>query len=62
MDHDTRPHLPGPELPSLGGIALGTLLMMTGWMLVLTVIGIPFGIPMFAAGLGLLITPRRRRG
>jgi hypothetical protein len=36
------------------------VLFLTGGILVLTVIGIPFGIPTFAAGLGLMLEPKRR--
>jgi len=50
----------GPDLPSLGGVVIGSVLFVTGWMLVLTIIGIPFGLLMFAAGLGLMPTPKRR--
>jgi hypothetical protein len=51
----------GPEFPSLGAIVVGTLLFMTGGMLLLTVIGTPLGIVLFAIGLGLLLTPKERR-
>jgi hypothetical protein len=68
--HDDRPSPPkpqgradhvvvGPDLPSLGAILLGSVLFLTGGILMLTVIGIPFGILMFAAGLGLMLEPRR---
>ena len=68
--HDDRPsppkpqgradHVPvGPDLPSVGAILLGSVLFLTGGLLMLTVIGIPFGILMFAAGLGLMLEPRR---
>ena len=50
----------GPQLPSLGSFILGTILFVTGGMLMLTVIGTPIGIVMFAAGLGLLLTPKER--
>ena len=43
----------GPDLPSLSGV-------MTGGMLMLTVIGAPLGIPLFAAGLGWMLTPKDR--
>jgi hypothetical protein len=52
----------GPELPSLGGIVFGSILFMTGGLLMFTVIGIPLGIPLFAAGLGLMLTPKERSG
>ncbi len=57
---DTQGDRVGPDLPSLSGILIGSVLFVTGWMLVLTIIGIPFGLPMFAAGLGLMLTPKRR--
>jgi hypothetical protein len=36
------------------------VLFLTGGILMLTVIGIPFGILTFAAGLGLMLEPKRR--
>jgi hypothetical protein len=51
----------GPEFPSPGAIVVGTLLFMTGGMLLPTVIGTPLGIVLFAIGLGLLLTPKERR-
>jgi hypothetical protein len=51
----------GPDLPGVGAIALGTVLFATGGMLLLTVIGTPLGIVLFAVGLGLLTTPKERR-
>lgn len=50
----------GPDLPSLGGIVFGSVLFMTGGILMLTVIGIPLGIPLFAAGLGWMLAPKER--
>jgi hypothetical protein len=50
----------GPELPGLGAIIVGTMLFVTGGMLIFTVIGTPLGIVMFALGLGLLLTPKQR--
>ena len=50
----------GPDLPSLSGVVFGSLLFMTGGMLMLTVIGAPLGIPLFAAGLGWMLTPKDR--
>lgn len=50
----------GPELPSLGGVLVGSILFVTGGMLIFTVIGIPLGLLMFAAGLGLMLTPKKR--
>ena len=69
--HDHRPsalepwdgtdHVPvQPDLPSMGGLLVGSVLFLTGGILMLTVIGILFGIPTFAAGLGLMLEPRRR--
>jgi len=51
----------GPEFPSIGSIALGTLLFATGGMLLFTIIGTPLGIVLFAVGLDMLITPKVRR-
>ena len=50
----------GQEFPSLGRIALGTILFATGGMLLLTVIGTPLGIVMLPVGVGLLTTPKER--
>ena len=50
----------GPEFPSLGRIALGTILFATGGMLLLTVIGTPLGIVLLPVGVGLLTTPKER--
>jgi hypothetical protein len=38
----------------------GSILFMTGGMLMLTVIGAPLGILLFAAGLGWMLTPKDR--
>ena len=51
----------GPDLPSLSGVVFGSILFVTGMMLMLTVIGAPFGILLFAAGLGWMTTPKERR-
>ena len=51
----------GPDLPSLSGVVFGSILFVTGMMLMLTVIGAPFGILLFAAGLGWMTTPKGRR-
>ena len=51
----------GPEFPSLSRIALGTILLATGGMLLLTIIGTPLGIVMLPVGVGLLTTPMERR-
>jgi hypothetical protein len=50
----------GPDLPSLSGVLVGSVMFVTGGLLMLTVIGIPFGIPLFAAGLGGMLTPKER--
>ena len=50
----------GPDLPSLGGVLLGSILFVTGGMLLFTIVGIPLGIPMFAAGLGWMLTTKDR--
>jgi hypothetical protein len=50
----------GPDLPSLSGILIGSVLFFTGGMLMFTVIGILPGILLFAAGLGLMLEPRKR--
>jgi hypothetical protein len=49
-----------PDLPRVGSLLVGSVLFLTGGILMLTVIGIPFGIPTFAAGLGLMLEPKRR--
>jgi hypothetical protein len=53
----------GPDPPSVGGLPVGSVLFLTSGILMLTVNGIPFGIlmfaAMFAAGLGLMLEPRR---
>ncbi|HEV8563653.1 MAG TPA: hypothetical protein VGR41_01930 [Actinomycetota bacterium] len=51
----------GPDLPSLSGVLIGSVMFITGGMLIFTVIGIPLGIPLFAAGLGLMLTPKERK-
>jgi hypothetical protein len=50
----------GPDLPSLSGVVFGGIMFVTGTMLLFTIIGIPAGIPLFAAGLGWMLTPKRR--
>ncbi|HEY2964754.1 MAG TPA: hypothetical protein VGJ99_00555 [Actinomycetota bacterium] len=50
----------GPDLPSVWGLLVGSLLFLAGGILMLTVIAIPFGILLFAAGLGLMLEPTRR--
>ena len=59
-DSDSRQEWVGPDLPSLSAVLIGSVLFMTGGMLILTVFFIPLGIPLFAAGLGLMLTPKRR--
>jgi ABC-type phosphate transport system permease subunit len=51
----------GPDLPGIGAVLVGSVLFVLGGTLMLTVIGIPLGIPMFAAGLGLMLTPKDRK-
>jgi hypothetical protein len=50
----------GPDLPSLSGIVFGSILFVTGGMLMLTVIGAPAGILLFAIGLGWMLTPKAK--
>jgi len=52
---------PGWDLPSLGGFLIGSVMFVTGGALIFTVIGIPFGILLFAAGLGLMLEPKPHR-
>jgi hypothetical protein len=59
-ERDTTKEWVGPDLPSLGGVVVGSILFMTGGLLIFTIIGIPLGIPMFAAGLGCMLTPKER--
>ena len=49
-----------PDLPSVGGLLVGSVLFLMGGILMLVVIGIQFGIPTFAAGLGPMLEPKRR--
>lgn len=49
-----------PDLPSLGGVLFGSILFITGWTLIMTVFLIPAGLLLFAAGLGLMLEPKRR--
>jgi hypothetical protein len=60
VQENDRPRIPW-ELPSLSGIVFGSILFVTGMMLTLTVIGAPFGILLFALGLGWMLTPKDRR-
>jgi hypothetical protein len=50
----------GPDLPSLSGVVFGSILFIIGGTLMLTVIGAPLGILLFAAGLGWMLTPKDR--
>lgn len=50
----------GPDLPSLSGVLIGSVLFLTGGTLMFTVIGIPAGLLLFAVGLGLMLTPKKR--
>ena len=59
-DTDGTQEWVGPDLPSLSGIVFGSILFATGGMLLFTIIGIPLGIPLFAAGLGWMLTPKDR--
>jgi hypothetical protein len=59
-DRKTDQDWVGPDLPSLSGVVFGSILFVTGMMLILTVIGAPFGILLFAIGLGWMLTPRDR--
>jgi hypothetical protein len=52
----------GPDLPSLSGVLIGSVMFVTGGMLLFTIFGIPFGIPLFAAGLGWMLTPKGSTG
>ena len=58
-DHEER-HDVSLELPSLSGVVFGSILFVTGMMLILTIIGIPAGILLFAVGLGWMLTPKKR--
>jgi hypothetical protein len=59
-ERETDQEWVGPDLPSLSGVVFGSILFMTGGMLMLTVIGAPLGIVLFAAGLGWMLTPKDR--
>jgi hypothetical protein len=50
----------GPDLPSLSGVIFGSILFVTGGLLMFTVIGAPAGILLFALGLGWMLTPKRK--
>jgi hypothetical protein len=49
-----------PDPPSVGGLLVGSVLFLTGGILLLRVVGFPLGIPTFAAGLALMLEPKRR--
>jgi hypothetical protein len=53
------------ELPSIGRFLLGSFLLMPGCLLILsapiTVVGLPLGLMVLAAGLDLMLAPRNRR-
>ena len=59
-DRETHQDQVGADLPSLSGVVFGSILFVTGMMLILTVIGAPFGILLFAIGLGWMLTPKDR--
>ena len=59
-DRQTEQDWVGPDLPSLSGVVFGSILFVTGWMLIMTVIGAPIGILLFGAGLGWMLTPKAR--
>jgi hypothetical protein len=49
---------PCPERIWWFGILVGGPLMLIGFFLILTLVGVPLGIPLWAAGLGLMLSPR----
>lgn len=49
---------PCPERIWWFGILVGGPLMLIGFLLTLTLFGAPLGIPLWAAGLGLMLSPR----
>ena len=59
-EHATEQSTSGPDLPSLSGVVFGSILFVTGGLLMFTVIGAPAGILLFALGLGWMLTPKRR--
>jgi hypothetical protein len=59
-EHTTERRSSGPDLPSLSGVVFGSILFVTGGLLMFTVIGAPAGILLFALGLGWMLTPKRR--
>ena len=58
--HDSDPPRIPWELPSLSGVVFGSILFVTGMSLIMTVIGAPFGLLLFALGLGWMLTPKDR--
>ena len=48
------------DSPSLSGVVFGSILFVTGGLLLFTVIGAPLGILLFAIGLGWMLTPKDR--
>jgi hypothetical protein len=59
IEDSDPPRIPW-ELPSLSGIVFGSILFVTGMSLIMTVIGAPFGLLLFALGLGWMLTPKDR--
>ena len=49
---------PCPERIWWFGVLVGGPLMLFGFLLTLTLVGAPLGIPLWAAGLGLMLSPR----
>ena len=49
---------PCPERIWWFGVLVGGPLMLIGFLLTLTLFGAPLGIPLWAAGLGLMLSPR----
>jgi hypothetical protein len=57
--HGTAPPVqPCPERIWWFGVLVGGPLMLIGFFLTLTLFGAPLGIPLWAAGLGLMLSPR----
>ena len=52
------PVQPCPERIWWFGVLVGGPLMLIGFFLILTLFGAPLGIPLWAAGLGLMLSPR----
>jgi hypothetical protein len=59
-ERGTERRTSGPELPSLSGVVFGSILFVTGGLLMFTVIFAPAGILLFALGLGWMLTPKDR--